>query len=225
MSNIAFLTILCLLLKFVFVGLHAQSDQFAKIANKVTITSETDSWFKISVPFNIITHPRIENLKGNRPTTIEEAFNPDFVEDVKIRLYICFSNGFKKKILRSSQLMDSQFYQYYRAEVEFKTLKVDRNTKYANFMFPAAVAEKDEFGSGYITPVGYAIEIHLEGVPVELSNSIVFDKYRDDATLLKFKQQAEEKSSGNSGVLVPAHHIFPSYFQKGAYLLPLSSGN
>ena len=81
MSNIAFLTILCLLLKFVFVGLHAQSDQYAKIANKVTITSETDSWLKISVPFNIITHPRIEKLKGNRPTTICLLYTSDAADD------------------------------------------------------------------------------------------------------------------------------------------------
>jgi hypothetical protein len=76
-----------------------------------------------------------------------------------------------------------------------------------------------------ITPVGYAIEIHLEGVPVEISNAIAFEKYRDENTLEKFKQQAEEKSGVNKGVLVPAHHIFPNYFQKGAYLLPPILGN
>ena len=225
MSIKAFFIHVCLSLIFIVLGLQAQNDQYAKITNKVTITSETDSWLKVSVPFNIVTHPRIDNFRGSRPSTIEEAFNPEFVEDVKVRLYICFSNEFKKRVLRSSKMMDSQFYQYYRADIDFKILKVDRNTKYANFMFPAAVAEKDEFGSSYITPVGYAIEILMEGMPVEISNSIVFDKYRDEATLLKFKQQAEEKSTGNNGVLVPAHYVFPSYFQKGAYLLPLAPEN
>jgi len=225
MSNKAFFIYQCIVFGFTSFCLHGQPDQFAKIANKVTITTETDSWLKVSVPFNIITHPRLESLRTSRPSTIEEAFNPDFVEDVKVKLYICFSNEFKKKVLRSSKLIDSQFYQYYSAEIEFKTIKVDRNTKYANFMFPAAIAERDEFGYGYITPVGYAIEIHLEGIPVEISNAIAFEKYRDENTLEKFKQQAEEKSGVNKGVLVPAHHIFPNYFQKGAYLLPPISGN
>ena len=82
-------------------------------------------------------------------------------------------------------------------------------------MFPSAIAEKDEFGGGYITPVGYAIEILMEGVPMDISNDIFFDKYRDEATLLKFKQQAKEKSSLNEGVMIPAHHVFQTYFQKG----------
>ena len=116
--------------------------------------------------------------------------------------------------------MDSQFYQYYSAEVDFKAVKIERTTKYANFMFPSSVAEKDGFGGNYVNPVGYAIEIMVEGVPVEISNSIMFDKYRDEATLEKFKQQAEQKSTTSMGVLLPAHHVFPSYFQSGAYLKP-----
>ena len=92
-------------------------------------------------------------------------------------------------------------------------------------MFPSAIAEKDEFGSGYITPVGYAIEILMEGVPMDISNAIVFEKYRDEATLLKFKQQAEDKSSLNQDVMLPAHYVFPNYYQKGAYLKPMTIGN
>ena len=84
---------------FAFTSTFAQTDQFVKIANKVTISSETDSWLRISVPFNIVSHPRLEGLRGNRPSSIEEAFNPEFVEDVKVKLYICFSNEFKRKHL------------------------------------------------------------------------------------------------------------------------------
>ena len=141
------------LIVFVFSSTSAQSDQFVKIANKVSISAETDSWLKISVPFNIVGHPRLVTLRGDRPSTIEQAFNPEYVEDVKVKLYICFSNEFKKKALRTSKLIDSQFYQYYSSEIEFKTIKVERTTKYANFMFPSAIAEKDEFGGGYITPL------------------------------------------------------------------------
>ena len=207
---------------FAFTNTFAQTDQFVKIANKVTISSETDSWLRISVPFNIVSHPRLERLRGNRPSSIEEAFNPEFVEDVKVKLYICFSNEFKKKALRSSNILESQFYQYYTSEIHFETIKLERTTKYANFMFPSAIAEKNEFGGSTITPVGYAIEISMEGIPMDISNSIYFGRYRDDATLLKFKQQAEEKSSANKDIMLPAHHVFTTYFQKGAYLKPLN---
>ena len=68
-------------------------------------------------------------------------------------------------------------------------------------MFPAAIAERDGFSGGYINPTGYAIEISIDGRSMEISNAIMFDKYRDEATLLKFKQQAQEKSSSNSNTL------------------------
>ena len=48
---------------------------------------------------------------------------------------------------------------------------------------------------------------------MDISNAIVFEKYRDEATL-KNAQQAEEKSSINEGVMLPAHHVFSTYFQK-----------
>jgi hypothetical protein len=201
----------------------AQIDQIVKLANKVSISNETESWIKVSVPFNIIAHPRIAELKNSRPSTVEEVFNPEFLESLKVKIYVCFSNEFKKKALRNSKLMDSQFYQYYSAEVKFEALKIERTTKYAHFLFPSSIAERDGFGGNYINPVGYAVEIMVEGVPVEISNSIMFDKYRDETTLLKFKQQAEQKSTVNEGVLLPAHHVFQSYFQSGAYLRPVIS--
>ena len=61
-------------------------------------------------------------------------------------------------------------------------------------MFPAAIAERDGFSGGYINPTGYAIEISIDGRSMEISNAIMFDKYRDEATLLKFKQQAQKKA-------------------------------
>lgn len=202
------------------INLTAQEDKYVKLANKVSISADSDAWLKVSVPFNLISHPRLEDTRNSRPSTLEEAFNPEYLEGLKVKLYLCFNNEFKKKVLRSSKLIDSQFYQYYGAEVEFKTIKIERTTKYANFVFPAAIAEKDGFGGSYINPVGYAVEIFVEGVPAEISNDIFFDKYRDEPTLMKFKQQAQEKSSQNEGVLLPAHHVFSNYFQKGAYLVP-----
>ena len=95
---------------------------------------------------------------------------------------------------------------------------MDRNTKYANFVFPTALAERDGFGGNYIQPVGHVVEISISGAPQSLSNAITFDKYRDDATLLKFKEQAELKAVVNDGVLIPAHKVLNNYFQKDAYI-------
>lgn len=139
------------------INLTAQEDKYVKLANKVSISADSDAWLKVSVPFNLISHPRLEDTRNSRPNTLEEAFNPEYLEGLKVKLYLCFNNEFKKKVLRSSKLIDSQFYQYYGAEVEFKTIKIERTTKYANFVFPAAIAEKDGFGGSYINPVGYAV--------------------------------------------------------------------
>ena len=217
---------LILLLPFVFFSrLHSAPDEYVRLTGKVTVTKESETWIKASVPFGIIGHPKAQTYSRSKPTGLDDVVNLEFMNNIKVKIYLCFSNEFKKKALRSANLSDAQFYQYYSSEIEFKTIKVDRTTKYANFMFPSAIAEKDEFGGGYITPVGYAIEIVMEGVPMDISNAIVFEKYRDEATLLKFKQQAEEKSSINEGVMLPAHHVFSTYFQKGAYLKPSAIGN
>ena len=218
MKNIIKITTTLSYLLLVTFEATAQVDKFAKIGSRVSFTSENESWIKISVPFNLLTNPRLEAANGRRPTTIESAFNPEYINDVKVKLYVCFTNEFKKKILRGSSFLDSQYYQYYSAEQTFETVKLDRNTKYANFLFPAAIAERDGFGGGYVNPTGYVIEISIEGQQLEISNSIMFEKYRDESTLLKFKQQAVTNSASNQNIMVPAHQVYPSYFLKDAYL-------
>ena len=207
------------------IGLFAEADKYVKLANKVSINAENDSWLRVSIPFNILSHPGLEQFRTRRPSTVEELFNPEYVDDLKVKIFLCFTNEFKKKTLRSSQFPDSNFYQYYSAELTYETIKLDRNIKYANFLFPAAIAERDGFSSGYRNPTGYAIEISIGGRSMEISNAIMFDKYRDEATLLKFKQQAQEKSSANTNTLVPAHYIFPAYNLKDAKLEAFSPNN
>lgn len=215
--------IIPLVLTFIFLPfaiIYSQVDQYIQLPNngKISIAKESDSWIKVSVPFNILANPKIDGLRNSRPSTIEEAFNPDYVDDVKVKLSLCFRNEFKKKALRNNSILDSQYYQYYSSEITYQTIKVDRNTKYANFVFPTALAERDGFGGNYIQPIGHVVEISIEGAPQSLSNAITFDKYRDDATLLKFKEQAELKAVVNDGVLIPAHHVLNNYFQKDAYI-------
>lgn len=218
MKNIIKITTTLSFLLLVTFEATAQVDKFAKIGSRVSFASENESWIKISVPFNLLSNPRLEAANGRRPTTIESAFNPEYINDVKVKLYVCFTNEFKKKILRGSSFLDSQYYQYYSAEQTFETVKLDRNTKYANFLFPAAIAERDGFGGSYVNPTGYVIEISIEGQQLEISNSTMFEKYRDESTLLKFKQQAVTNSASNQNIMVPAHQVYPSYFLKDAYL-------
>ena len=220
-----FILLLTFLLS-VKIALFAEEDKYVKLGNKVSISSENDSWIRVSVPFNILNHPGLEQFRTRRPSTVEELFNPEYIDDLKVKIFLCFTNEFKKKTLRSSQFPDSNFYQYYSAELTYETIKLDRNTKYANFLFPAAIAERDGFSGGYIKPTGYAIEISIGGRSMDISNAIVFDKFNnDEATLLKFKQQAQEKSSANTDTLVPAHYIFPAYHLKDAKLKAYSPNN
>ena len=206
-------TTLLLLGSFLSVNLYAIPDQFAKLGGKITITKESDQWVKASVPFTFVNHPLAEKFKSRKPTSKDEVINLEYINNIKIKLSLCFSNELQKRTLRSLKLPDAEFYQYYSAEVEYITLKFDRNTKYAHFLFPSAIAERDGFLSSYINAVGYVVEIIYDGIPLEISDSIFFDKYREERILQKFKQQAQSNASQNEGILIPAHIINSNYLE------------
>ena len=198
----------CIFLSSVLLGLP---DQYVKLGGKVTVSKESDQWVKVSVPFEFVTHPLEDKFKRTKPSTREEVINLEYIDKIKIKLFICFNNEYDKKILRNQKLSDAEFYQYYSSEVEFITLKFDRNKKYAHFLFPAAIAQRDGFLTSYINPVGYAVEIIYDGVPLEISDAIYFDKYREERILQKFKQQAQANAQKNEGILLPAHIISTNY--------------
>ncbi len=204
---------LILLLPFVFFSqLHSAPDEYVRLTGKVTVTKESETWIKASVPFGIIGHPKAQTYSRSKPTGLADVVNLEFMNNIKVKIYLCFSNEFKKKALRSANLTDAQFYQYYSAEVEYLTVKIDRNTKNVHFLFPAVLAERDGFyKAGYVKLVGYAVEISQNDVPFEITESIFFDKYRTADILNKFKAQAVEKSEANKGLLLPAHLISQSY--------------
>ena len=191
-------------------------DKIAKLdisSNKLPIKKESDQWIRITVPFKFLSHPKIADLQGSRPSTLNQAFNPDFIDNVKVKLWICFANKFKQNLLGSgNNLKDADFYQYYSSEIEYLTLEFDRSTKNATFLFPTAIAERDGFLQSSIKPVGYVIEILHEESKLELSNAAYFN-YRGvtENILETFISEAISKSSENEGVLVPAHKINPSY--------------
>ena len=71
--------------------------------------------------------------------------------------------------------------------------------------------EKGNYVSAYIKPVGYVVEILYDGIPLKLSDSIFFDKYREERILQKFKQQSQANAPKNEGILIPAHTVSANY--------------
>ncbi|MDG1138607.1 MAG: hypothetical protein P8N49_03720 [Opitutales bacterium] len=213
--------ILFSLLSFAFFSIGSlfvlgEEDKFAKLDitnGNLSIKKQSDQWLRITVPFKLVSHPRIEALEGRRPLTLSQAFNPKFIDDIKVKLWICFANKFKQNLLRStSNLKDSDFYQYYDAEIEYLTLDFDRSTKNAIFLFPTTIAERDGFLGANVKPVGYVVEISHADSNFKLSNAVYFN-YRGatEEILESFKSQALSESPENKGVLVPAHKIDASY--------------
>ncbi len=205
---------LTLLLFLSLIGkVYSAEDEFVRLTDKVTVTKATDNWLKASVSFALVKHPKLETVQRSRPATVEEALNVEYLDNVKVKLYLCFSNEYKKKLIKNSRLQDALFYQYYSAEIEYLTIKIDRSTKTANFLLPAPLAERDGFyKGGYVKLIGYAVEISQNGVPFEMKNSISFDKFdRQEDILRKFKEQAAANADKNKGILVPAHFVDSSY--------------
>ncbi len=211
MKILALKLILLLPLAF-FCQLYSAPDEYVRLTGKVTVTKESDMWIRASVPFGIVVHPKAQTYSKSKPTGLSDVINLEFMNNIKVKIYLCFSNEFKKKALRNSKLTDAQFYEYYSAEVEYLTVKVDRNTKNVHFLFPAVLAERDGFyKAGYVKLVGYAVEISQNDVPFEITESIFFDKYRTVDILNKFKAQAVAKSEANKGLLLPAHLVSQNY--------------
>lgn len=205
---------------------NAVTDQFIRLTDMVKVTNESDEWLKVTVPFEVVNHPlkkKYDSIKT--PSGKDQVINLNFLNNIKVRLSICFSNVLQKEKLRRSSLPDAEFYQYYSSEIEFLTLRADRNKKYVSFLFPSAIAERDGFKGNYIKPVGYVVDIIYDGIPLEISNNIYFDKYKEDSILAKFRQMCQTNSSKNEGILIPAHLIYPSQYLQGLGPVKRKSGS
>jgi len=186
-------------------------DRFVSLTGKVTIKRDSDTWLKISVPFEVVSHPDLAALEGRKPSSREELFNPKFINDLEIKLYLCFRNDFARKFTRTEK-SDPANFQYYSSAL--KCIILEQGSKYsAHFLFPAAIAERDEFGGSYPELLGYFIEFSRNGTIFELTESIKFDSYRQTDVLEKFKSEAKSNSSENEGILIPAHQIDQSYLR------------
>jgi len=189
---------------------NEQTDSIIELDGALEISRIGDEWLKISVPFKIKKHPDLDSLAGRKPSSIDELFNPDFIDNLNLKLTACFRNEFKRKYVRGEK-NDIQFLDYYSSELEIKLLKIDRNTKIAAFLLPSIIAERDQYLGSSPKLVGYILEFSRAGTIYDVTNSIVFEKYSNQEILEKFKQEAQSKCLINEGLLIPAHLIDSSF--------------
>ena len=186
-------------------------DKFVSLEGKATLKRESDHWLKISVPFRINLNPDLDALDGRKPSSREELFNPKFLDNLEISLVVCFRNDFIRKVLKADK-NDRENFQYYSASLKVMVLEIGANYV-AHFLFPAAIAERDNFGGSYPQMLGYVIDFSRNGTQFHLSDSIMFENIRSDEILKKFKSEALTKSIENDGILIPAHKIDQSYLR------------
>ncbi len=171
----------------------------------VTLQTSTGKWFTVTVSFTPRKHP-----------DPEKAFNEDFIDDVKLDLYICLRNDSREKKFKRERKREgtdyvvADLYDYYHAGVEIITLKVDNIRKELHFLISNELAERDGFNRT-VKPVGHVVEMTLGGVPIAFKEGIVFEKYREKSVLEKFKEFAQTKSKANEGLLLPAHMVNANY--------------
>ncbi|NCG30152.1 MAG: hypothetical protein GWP27_06740, partial [Bacteroidetes bacterium] len=171
----------------------------------VTLQTSTGKWFTVTVSFTPRKHP-----------DPEKAFNEDFIDDVKLDLYICLRNDSREKKFKRERKREgtdyvvADLYDYYHAGVEIITLKVDNIRKELHFLISNELAERDGFNRT-VKPVGHVVEMTLGGVPIAFKEGIVFEKYREESVLEKFKEFAQTKSKANEGLLLPAHMVNANY--------------
>ncbi len=203
--------ITCLALLALLTSIHQlkaklEPNNVIELDGAVEVSRASDNWLKVSVPFLVKSHPGMKALDGRKPSSMEELFNPEYLNNLNIKITICFRNDFKRKYVRGDK-GDIQFNDYYSAELEVKVLKVDRSTKTAHFLFPTIIAERDEYAGSTPKPNGYVVEFSRDGEAFNVSDSVVFEKYSSEDILEKFKSEAISKSIKNKGILIPAHLV------------------
>jgi hypothetical protein len=103
MNKLTFAIITFLIIHLPTLAQDQDFDKFVSLDGKVTVKRESDLWFKISVPFQLISNPDLDALEGRKPRSREELFNPKYLDDLELNLFICFRNEFARKFLRAEK--------------------------------------------------------------------------------------------------------------------------
>ena len=93
------------------IGLSAVSDdtdKYVRLGGKITVTKESEMWVGVS-SFVIVSHPLLEKYKSSKPVKKDEVINLEYIDNIKIRLSLCFSNEFQKRALRNQKFQMQSF--------------------------------------------------------------------------------------------------------------------
>jgi hypothetical protein len=187
----------------------AKPDQFVALDGKPNFRQESNAWYKLTIPFRVLDHP-LASTSGNSSLDPAKLIHEDYLDDLKIKVTICFRNDYSRKKLGGAK-KDIKFFEYFSSETELITIDVDRSSKReVNFLFPKIVADKMELG---FAPelIGYVLEFSVNGALLEVSKGVAFESYSSEDILSKFRSEALSKSSENEGILIPAHFISQNY--------------
>ena len=111
---------------------------------------------------------------------LETAYNKEFIDAAKLNLYLCFRNETREDNYRKGRkqkgrdYVEADLYDYYHAEIEILTMKVDNARKELHFLMPNELAERDGFNR-VPNPVGHVVEMTIGGKQLEFKEAIVFD--------------------------------------------------
>lgn len=186
-------------------------DEVIQLDGKISVAQDSDRWLRVTVPFMIKQHPDLISLNGRRPESMEELFNPEFLDGLKIKIWISFLNEFNRNTLRGDR-KDVRFFDYFSAEIECIAVEIDKKTKRAEFLFPTVIAKMKDLGN-YPKLTGYVIEFSRGGEVFKVSDQIAFLNYDQEEFLEKYRMEAVNKSSENEGILIPAHLISDEFLR------------
>jgi hypothetical protein len=198
------------------------------------ITFESgEKWLAVKVGFTPKRQHPIHDkklaTKSSQGGFIEPPLNEDFLDDVKLDIYVCFRNETRKKrwgeqTPRKRLTVDYQepeLFDYYHAEVEILTMKLNAR-KELLFLLSKEIAERDGFDRlSANNPVGWIVEMTVLGATETLKfknptpgiefkvKSKKFSEFKseDKIAIESFKKYAKEKSKEKEGLLVPAHLV------------------
>ena len=196
-------------------------------------------WLSVNVGFTPKRQHPIHDKKLATKSTqsgfLGPPLNEDFLDDVKLDLYVCFRNEARKKRWGEQtppkrlnvDYQEPDLFDYYHAEVDILTMKLDTR-KELRFLLSKEIAERDGFDKpSPNNPVGWIVEMTVLGTTETLKfknpapgiefkiKGKKFSEFKtgDALAVESFKKFAKEKSKEKEGLLLPAHKVSGSYLE------------
>ena len=195
-----------------------------------------EKWLAVKVGFT----PKRQHPIHDKQLAIKSSFlgpplNEDFLDDVKLDIYVCFRNEARRKRWGEQtppkrinvDYKEPDLFDYYHAEVEILTMKLDAS-KELLFLLSREIAERDGIDRlSAKNPVGWIVEMTVleatetlkfqrptPGIEFKVNNKKFSEfKITDKLAIESFKKYAKEKSKEKEGLLLPAHIVSGTYLE------------